>query len=126
MGTEKRFLRHPVEVLDSGRPLSPEECAMVERLTSQGLPVDQAERVVRQLRKPERLAIPAGTPVEVLPQPGWRGHPDESPAVLVRSPDGLIGSTRLYNLRTSATPPPRKAKRRPAGHSLWNYRPIRP
>jgi hypothetical protein len=118
MSTQTRVLRRPVEVLESALPLTKAEHATMQDLVTRGLPAEQAERIVRRLR--ERRFIPAGTTVEVFPHSGGDGGPDDAPALLVRSPDGLIGLTRLYNLTTSA-PPKRKPRRVRETVSLWRY-----
>jgi hypothetical protein len=95
MAVEKRVLRNAVEVLESAQPLTPAEQAAVRDLAARGLPSEQADRLIRRLR--ERRSIPAGTLVEVFPRSAGKG-PDDSPIFLVRSPEGLVGMTRLYNL----------------------------
>jgi hypothetical protein len=116
MSVEKRVLRNAVEVLESAQPLTRAEHTAVLDLAARGLPAEQADRLIRRLR--ERRSIPAGTLVEVFPRSAGKG-PDDSPIFLVRSADGLVGMTRLYNLLVPAPP---KRKSRPAGklHSLQN------
>lgn len=118
MQAEKRVLRHPVEVIESESALTDAEQSQVRDLTDRGLPTDQAERLVRRLR--ERQSIPAGTLVEIFPHVGAEQQPDDSPTFLVRTPEGLVGITRLYNLGATKQAKP-KAKRTREVISLWRY-----
>jgi hypothetical protein len=118
MQAEKRVLRHPVEVIESQSPLTEAEQVRARDLADRGLPEDQAERLIRRLR--ERQSIPAGTLVEIFPHAGADQQPDDSPTFLVRTPDGMIGITRLYNLGASRAPKP-KSRRTREVVSLWRY-----
>jgi hypothetical protein len=118
MPAEKRVLRHPVDVLETALPLTESEQNEVSELSNRGFPAELAERLVRHLR--EKHTIPAGTIVEVFPHKPAGNGPDDPPTYLVRTADGLVGVTRLYNLANSA-PVKRKATRKRERISLWNY-----
>jgi hypothetical protein len=118
MQAEKRVLRHPVEVIESESPLTEAEQERVRELAERGLSESQAERLVRRLR--ERQSIPGGTVVEIFPHVAADQQPDDSPTFLVRTPDGLIGITRLYNLGASRQTKP-KTRRTREVVSLWRY-----
>jgi hypothetical protein len=104
MAVIKRILLCDVDIIDSAAPLTRGERAAVNRLVTQGVPSDQAERVVRRLRESPRRCLPAGEVVEVLEPARGPTTPDDRNWVLVRSADGLVGRTRRGNLAASVEP----------------------